>query len=156
MNKRKFTTPLFRKIRNLLGSDHCTTTAYHPASNGLVERFHRHLKASIMSTDSVHWTEQLPLILLSICNTVKILAVHPLTLFLAPHSGYLGEMIVDSRVIGELDPLSFSSRLKSFMHQLQPPDTQQSHRPSQRHNELFTCPYVFVRVASVRKPLRPL
>ena len=65
-------------------------------------------------------------------------------------------MIVDSRVIGELDPSSFSSRMKSFMRQLQPPDTRQSHRSSQLHKELFTCPYVFVQVDSVCKPLRPL
>ena len=62
-------------------------------------------------------------------------------------------MIVDSRVIGELDPSSFSSRLKSFMRQLQPPDTRQSHHPSQLHKELFTWPYAFVRVDTVRKPL---
>ena len=153
----QFTSALLGEIRNLLGSDHCTTTAYHPASNGLVERFHRHLKASIMSRDSVHWTKQLPLILLGIRNTVKEdLGCTPADLVFGTTLRLPGEMIVDSQVIGELDPLSFASRLKSLMRQVRQPDTRQSHRPSQLHKELFTCPYVFVRVDTVRKPLRPI
>ena len=48
------------------------TTAYHPATNGLVERFHRQLKASLMSiTTSTRWVEALPMVLLGIHTSVK-------------------------------------------------------------------------------------
>ena len=67
----------------------------------------------------------------------------------------LGKITFDSRVIGELDALPFSSRLKSFVRQLKPCDTRQGHRASPLHRELFTCPYDFIPVDSVRKPLRP-
>ena len=89
--------------------------------------FHHHLKASIMSRDNIHWTEQLPLIILGIRNTVKeILGCTPADPVFGTILRLPGEMIVDSPIIGELDPSSFSSRLKSFMRQLQPPDTRQS------------------------------
>ena len=68
-----------------------------------------------MSRDSVHWTEHLPLILLGIRNTVKEdLGCTPADLVFGTTLRLPGEMIVDSRVIGELDPSSFSSRLKFF------------------------------------------
>ena len=44
---RQFESHVFRELNNLLGSQHLRTTAYHPASNGLVERMHRQLKTTI-------------------------------------------------------------------------------------------------------------
>ncbi|GFT56123.1 retrovirus-related Pol polyprotein from transposon 412 [Trichonephila clavipes] len=42
-----------------------------PISNGLVERFHRHLKASIKAHESSRWTDVLPIVLLGIRSAVK-------------------------------------------------------------------------------------
>ncbi|XP_066982797.1 uncharacterized protein [Macrobrachium rosenbergii] len=51
----------------LLGTSHHTTTAYNPAANGLVERFHRSLKASFMARCTAEdWKYQLPWILLGL------------------------------------------------------------------------------------------
>jgi hypothetical protein len=47
------------------------TTAYHPAVNELVERFHRTLKAAIMCHANHQWTEALPLVLLGIRSAFK-------------------------------------------------------------------------------------
>ncbi|GFW21937.1 retrovirus-related Pol polyprotein from transposon 412 [Trichonephila clavipes] len=47
---------LFAEFTRILGTDRVKTTAYHPISNGLVERFHRHLKASIKAHESSRWT----------------------------------------------------------------------------------------------------
>lgn len=44
---RQFESRLFEELCRLLGVTHLRTTAYHPASNGMVERFHRQLKAAI-------------------------------------------------------------------------------------------------------------
>ncbi|KER23191.1 hypothetical protein T265_08884 [Opisthorchis viverrini] len=67
----QFTSKLFHYLKRLLGTDHFRTTAYHPAANGMVVRFHRQLKASLIASSSTHWSERLSLILLSIRNTVK-------------------------------------------------------------------------------------
>ena len=44
-----------------------STTAYHPQANGLVERLHRQLKASIMARSTARdWMDQLPMVMLGI------------------------------------------------------------------------------------------
>ncbi|BHF83230.1 hypothetical protein SprV_0802637200 [Sparganum proliferum] len=68
----QFQSSLFREFTKLLGCAHITTTAYHPASNGLVERLHRQLKSALMSqTESATWSVNLPLVLLGIRSSVK-------------------------------------------------------------------------------------
>jgi cleavage and polyadenylation specificity factor subunit 1 len=47
-------------------------TSFHPAANGLVERFRRMLKAAIMCHADQHWTEALPLALLGIRTSFKV------------------------------------------------------------------------------------
>lgn len=49
-----------------MGTTHYRTTAYHPAANGMVERFHRQLKAAIKCHKSSRWTEILPTVMLGI------------------------------------------------------------------------------------------
>nr|VZI24554.1 unnamed protein product [Spirometra erinaceieuropaei] len=68
----QFQSSLFREFTRLLGCAHITTTAYHPASNGLVERLHRQCKSTLMSqTESATWSVTLPLVLLGIRSSVK-------------------------------------------------------------------------------------
>ena len=45
--------------------------AYHPAANGLVECFHRQLKAAMSATPSTQWTDVFPLVLLGIHSCLK-------------------------------------------------------------------------------------
>ena len=69
---RQFTSGLWKSLNQLLGSHHITTTSYHPEANGMVERFHRHLKAALTAQgDRSHWVDQLPLVLLGIRAAVR-------------------------------------------------------------------------------------
>lgn len=63
---RQFESHLFRQLNVLLGTTHWRTTAYHPAANGLVERFHRQLKAAIKCHGDERWSDALPVVLLGI------------------------------------------------------------------------------------------
>ena len=46
---RQFESNLWEKLMQLFGSKRIRTTAYHPISNGLIEHFHRQLKAALKS-----------------------------------------------------------------------------------------------------------
>ena len=61
----QFTSALFTNLNQLLGTDLKFTTAYHPECNGLIERFHRALKSSLMARGGM-WLEQLPWVALGL------------------------------------------------------------------------------------------
>ncbi|XP_066982650.1 uncharacterized protein [Macrobrachium rosenbergii] len=51
-------------LARLLGTTHHSTTAYNPAADGMVERFHRSLKESLMARcPPDNWKCQLPWVL---------------------------------------------------------------------------------------------
>lgn len=67
-----FESKFFSTLVSLLGTHRIRTTAYHPQSNGMVERFHRQLKGVLKSTNFVNnWSEKLPLILLGFRTSLK-------------------------------------------------------------------------------------
>ncbi|KAA5583213.1 transposase family protein, partial [Pseudomonas aeruginosa] len=67
---RQFESDLFRRLTNLCGTKRIRTTSYHPCANGLVERMHRQLKASLMCYDD-SWLNALPLVLLGMRSAFK-------------------------------------------------------------------------------------
>ncbi|CAH8611522.1 unnamed protein product [Dicrocoelium dendriticum] len=153
----QFSSTLFRDLNRLLGCTHIRTTAYHPASNGLVERFHRQLKAAITANSpDPHWSERIPAVLLGIRNTVKEdIGCSPAELVFGTTLRLPGEMILDSRVTGEIDPVSYAERLKQHFRTVRPTSTRFTAREQRIHPDLHTCPFVFIRIDAVRKPLTP-
>ena len=68
----QFQLSLWKFVTQLLGTSHIRTTAYHPISNGMVERFHRQLKSSLKALPHPDcWTDMLYLALLGIHTMVK-------------------------------------------------------------------------------------
>ena len=68
----QFDSFLFTGLLQFLGCQRHCTTSYHPQSNGLVENAHRRLKAALrMQASPDRWFHNLPLVLFSICNTIK-------------------------------------------------------------------------------------
>ncbi len=63
----QFTSALWADLCSMLNIQHSPTTAYHPQSNGLVERFHRRLKDVLQSqAAAADWHDHLPWVLLGI------------------------------------------------------------------------------------------
>ena len=153
----QFESALFRALTNLLGTQRIRTTAYHPIANGLVERFHRQLKASLRAqVDTTNWTETLPLVLLGIRTAVKSDFGHSVAERVYGTTLRLpGEFFDTTSDAATLDPTLYVQRLQRAMQSLQPPTS----RSQQRTNinvpsELQTCTHVFVRRDAVRKPLQ--
>ena len=70
---RQFISSLWQELCHIMGTTHNMTTAYHPQSNGMVERFHRQMKACLIAKadGNVQWYDDLPMIMLAIRTAVK-------------------------------------------------------------------------------------
>ena len=71
----QFTSQIWRGIADILGVDMNFTTPYHPQANGLIERFHRTLKASLLASTNgglISWLDKLPWVLLGLRNSIKL------------------------------------------------------------------------------------
>lgn len=67
----QFESAIFDSFIKLLGCSRIRTTAYHPAANGIIERWHRSLKSAITCHASQQWTKLLPVVLLGLRTAVK-------------------------------------------------------------------------------------
>ena len=66
----QFESHLFNSLSHSLGISHLRTTAYHPQTNGMIERFHRTLKQSLrILSFQGGWVKALPFVLLGWRNT---------------------------------------------------------------------------------------
>jgi hypothetical protein len=155
----QFTSALFRTLTELIGTHHIQTTAYHPQSNGTVERFHRSLKAALMCHQA-SWSEALPLVLLGLRTTVKEdLEASPADLVYGTALRLPGDMIRTSTPASrdnQAPTPHFVEELRSKMNAI-PYTASQTHgeHPVYLPKDLQQAKYVFVRVDAVRKPLQP-
>lgn len=156
---RQFESTLFQYLSRLVGFQHRRTTAYHPACNGLVERFHRQLKAAITCHANTNWVESLPLVLMGIrsaykedlnTSTAELVYGEPLRL---PGEFLESNMRADETV----DVTEYITRLRKFAHNLTPVPA--SHHSNKRsifvYKDLSTTSHVFLRDDSSRPPLQP-
>ena len=152
----QFESKLFSSLLSSLGSCRIRTTSYHPIANGLVERFHRQLKAALKSHPSPgDWTVSLPMVLLGIRSAVKedlnctsAELVYGTTLRLP--GSFFSPCSLDS-----LDPCDYVQQLKTTMQGIRAvPPRRSSTRIVHVPPDLFTQSHVFVRRDSVRSPLQ--
>nr|CAH8845942.1 unnamed protein product [Trichobilharzia regenti]CAH8864580.1 unnamed protein product [Trichobilharzia regenti] len=153
----QFESTSFKELLEMLGCKRIRTTAYHPAANGLVERFHRQLKAALMAVDNSKWTDSLPLVLLSIRATLKgDLQCSPAELVYGTTMRLPGELIAPETFEPNFpDTTRYAQQLKSFMQRLRPVSTRTQNRKVQVDRRLDDCTHVFVRHDAIRKPLQP-
>lgn len=143
----QFTSKLFSELTKLLGAHKIHTSAYHPQANGMVERFHRQLKTSLItSNDSTHWSQILPMVLLGLRSSVKEdLKCSPAELVYGQPLRLPGELVVPiSNNTDNLDEMlqtlrkHFSIVRSNVIHH----NNDKSYIPK----TLNTCEYVFVKV----------
>lgn len=153
---RQFEAHLFRALASLIGFRQSRSTAYHPQANGMVERFHRQLKAAIMCHVNESWTDALPFVLLGIraawkedlqASSAELVYGEPLRI--------PGEFFAPANT-PQVDNSEFVARLRRSMAELRP-------RQASRHSvpatfifkDLATALQVMVRDDTVRGALQP-
>ena len=63
----QFSSSLWAAVTRRLGVQHIMTTAFHPQSNGMVERFHRRLKDALKARlAGADWPDHLPWVMLGL------------------------------------------------------------------------------------------
>ncbi|XP_064469860.1 uncharacterized protein LOC135384592 [Ornithodoros turicata] len=153
---RQFESALFSAFTNLLGTVRVRTTSYHPASNGIVERMHRHLKAALIAhEDRTHWSAHLPIVLLGLRAALKPdLGASPAEFVYGRALRLPGEFFASSSNL--CNASDFVRHLHEFFSSIRPvrPRPSSSYRPYVPQ-DLQSATHVFVRTGTIRKSLTP-
>lgn len=150
----QFESQLFNALLSLIGCRRIRTTAYHPASNGLVERWHRSVKAAIMChTDSGEWTRILSTVLLGLRTQVRLdTNASPSDYVYGATLRIPGEFFLPDTCEAETQP--FLQDFREFMRQVRPvPVAHKYRKRAFFYKDLASCTHVFLRTGAVRKPL---
>ncbi|BHF67248.1 hypothetical protein SprV_0301027400 [Sparganum proliferum] len=151
----QFESTLFQTLLNFLGCTCIRTTAYHPAANGMVERFHRQLKTALRAAeDPENWSDNVPPALLGIRAALKSdLDCSAAELVFGTTLRLSGEMITATSRGADETPDNLVHRLRQFMRLLSPVPPRTPMTESYVEKGLGKCTHVFVRCDCVRQPL---
>lgn len=152
---RQFESHLFDELNRLLGTTHLKTTPRHPQANGMVERFHRTLKAALTCRQNDDWYSQLPFVLLGIRTAIKNdIQASPAELLYGTTLRLPGEFFIDSK---KPYTTEFVETLRQNMRDLRPTSVSHhtSDQPIYEHQDLRQTSHVFVRNDFVKPPLTP-
>jgi len=145
-----FTSELWSALARLLGVQVHHTTAYHPQANGLVERFHRTLKAAIVARCTGHlWTHHLPWILLGLRTAPKD------DIQSSPAETLYGQTLTVPEEFFPHEENAEISQMRGTVGQLPCRPTPTSKGSTYVPHDLKTCRFVFIRDDAVRPPLTP-
>jgi transposase InsO family protein len=150
----QFTSSLWTTLCTILAVSHVKTTAYHPQSNGLVERFHRRLKEALQARlAGPDWLAHLPWVLLGIRSAV------PLEGGPSPAEAVMGcQPILPGEFLttGEPPLEEFLDKIKAdALHPPRPVLHKNTPLPTALPPDLATADFVFIRRDSVAPPLTP-
>ncbi|XP_037528613.1 uncharacterized protein LOC119405855 [Rhipicephalus sanguineus] len=156
-SRKQFESAPFGNITRVLGIIRIRTTAYHPISSGMVETFHRQVKASLTATSSHSWVEALPLVLLGIRSALKAdIGCCSAELVYGTTLRLPGEFVADSKNANAQANSKYALRLQDIMSKLRPvpprlPAPWPAHVPSDRSS----CSHVFVKHDSLQRLPKP-
>ena len=158
---RQFISELWKELWKFFGVDHAIVCAYMPQQNGIVERMHRQLKASLIAVleGRSDWTAALPLVLLGMRASFKPdLGTSAAQLVLGEAIRLPGQFFLDNT--GDQQSVSELERsLRQTIRRIRPTPTswhtRANHPPIFLSPSMEQTPRVFVRVDGHKRPLQP-
>lgn len=152
---RQFESELFEQLNRLLGTNHLRTNSYHPQANGIIENWHRTLKASIMCHNTPKWFDKLPIILLGMRSVLKEdIQATPAEMVYGTTLRLPGEFFTTSEP--SRNENEFVKEFRKAMSEIAPTNT--SNHSKEKifiQKNLSSCTHVFIRNDTVRKSLQP-
>lgn len=156
---RQFESQLFQNLMKQMGIKKNRTSAYHPQSNGVVERWHRSLKTALRAklTESCTWIDELPTVLLGLRAALRTdSGVSAAELTYGYNLRLPGEFFISSTCAPTMD-YTYVEKLRDIIHTNKPQADTEHHSNNKRmfvHQDLLKCSHVFIRTDSVKKPLQ--
>ena len=152
---RQFESKLFSALAQLMGSKRNRTTAYHPQSNGKIERWHRTMKSALMARGkTANWVSELPTVLLGLRVALNSANVTAAQLVYGENIRLPADFFHDNKQTHE--PVEFVKRLRdSIEESMKTMEDRDQHRAIFIPSELKTATHAFIRNDKVRKPLVP-
>ncbi|XP_051166838.1 uncharacterized protein K02A2.6-like [Leptopilina boulardi] len=148
----QFESRLMKSLVSLLGCKKIRTTAYHPASNGMIERWHWSVKAAIMCHANPTWTRSLSTVLLGLRTNLMKCGSSPAEYVDGTTLQIPGEFVLPTDEI--VDQNAFLTEFKKHMNSLKPVPVQHNdNRKVFVHKDLSTCTHVFLRVGGSKRSL---
>lgn len=146
-----FTSSLWTQLAHRLGISATTTTSYNPEANGMVERFHRSLKAALMTRcTSDRWKPELPWVLLGLRTVPKSDDNNsPAMMVYGDNLNVPADFFRQSR---DLPPGQLQEAVQRFIPCKQ---TYNQEKKTFVPEALKTCTHVFIRVDAAKPPLTP-
>jgi hypothetical protein len=154
---RQFESHLWSNLMALLGIKRSRTTSYHPQANGMVEHFHRQLKAALKAQPNPDaWMTTLPLILLGIRTALKQdLNSTAAELVYGTSLRLPGEFFTPAPTTSLPNPSEFLNTLKTHFRHIKPISPRPATTKANIPQGLATATHAFIRHDAVRKPLQP-
>ena len=146
-----FTSALWNELAKRLGISTTTTTAYNPEANGIVERFHRTLKAALMTRcTSDKWKDELPWVLLGLRTTPRDADDH------APAERVYGDnLTVPADFFRKSSNLPLTDLRDAVSRFIPCQQTYSTSRTTYVPADLQSSSHVFMRVDAAKPPLTP-
>lgn len=149
----QFESKLFNELTSMIGTIHIRTTPYHPQSNGMVERFHRQLKAALKAReDTTNWSQELPFVLLGIRTAIKEdLNCSAAEMVYGQSLRLPGELLFPFPQYKNAPTNEFVNQLRTTMRNVVPTDTRKANQTDVFiPKDLEKTDFVFVRVDRVK------
>ena len=153
----QFTSAVWSALCVLLGVQHNPTTAFHPQSNGLVERFHRRLKDALRARlAGTSWFHHLPWVLLGLRSAPREDSSAS-----AAQAVYGSDLVLPGQFLSAPDPppQEFLQDLTRTMSGFSPPPVRHNSAtvtPSDLPAALLSAEMVLVRRDGPKPPLSPV
>ena len=150
----QFESQLFTALLRLIGCNRIRTTAYHPASNGMIERWHRSLKAAIMCHSDREWSRSLSTVLLGLRSNVLDVGASPAEFVFGATLRIPGEFVLPEDF--SPDPHVFLEEFREHMRRIKPiPVAHKYKRKAFVFKDLNNSTHVFLRDHAKKALERP-